>query len=200
MTTNAHSMAMCNVKCSALIDCTSSDLQTCTDYKSCHRTFCRGKAQHAVMAMTSGRCVATIAVTVVAMLQANASLADGAVAVGLPSDVARDGFAVGHQVNAPDMETARKEAIAGCQRSIGASEKAKTLCKIVATFQNQCFAVAIDPKDGTPGVGWAIEQDSTLAEKEAVAQCRTTAGTGREQFCVVMRDKGKNIDCDGNAK
>jgi Domain of unknown function (DUF4189) len=152
------------------------------------------------MAMTSGRCVAMIAAAIAVIATSQRSLADGAVAIGLPSNVARDGFAVGHQVNAPDLETARKGAVAGCQKSIGASDKTKTLCKVVATFQNQCFAVAIDPKDGTPGVGWAIEENSALAEKEAVAQCRTTAGADREQFCVVMRDKGKNVDCDGNAK
>jgi uncharacterized protein DUF4189 len=152
------------------------------------------------MASTSDGCIAIIAVMIAVTMQSNGSLADGAVAIGLPSNVARDGFAIGHQVNAPDMETARKGAVAGCQKSIGASEKAKALCKVVATFQNRCFAVAIDPQDGTPGVGWAIEENSALAEKAAVAQCRTTAGADREQFCVVMRDKGKNIDCDGNAK
>jgi hypothetical protein len=160
----------------------------------------RAMGRRFLMATTPGRFVAIVGVMIAVMMQPNRSMADGAVAVGLPSDVARDGFAVGHQVNAPDMETARKGAIAGCQKSVSASEKAKALCKVIATFQNQCFAVAIDPKDGTPGVGWSIEESSALAAKAAVAQCRTTAGAGREEYCVVMKDRGKNIDCDGNAK
>lgn len=131
---------------------------------------------------------------------ATPSLADSALAVGLPADVGNDGFASGFQLNAPDMDTARKGAISGCQKSVGASDAAKKLCKVVATFKNQCFSVAIDPKDGTPGVGWSIAENQDQADAQAIAQCRTTAGAGREQFCIVMEGRGTNRGCDGNAK
>lgn len=53
------------------------------------------------------------------------SIAEGALAIGLASDVAKHGFASGHKANAPDFAHARQEAIDGCHRSIGASEEAK---------------------------------------------------------------------------
>jgi Domain of unknown function (DUF4189) len=125
-------------------------------------------------------------------------IADGALAVGLPADVAHVGFAAGHKLNAPDMDAARKGALDGCHTSINASEAAKKLCKVIATFRNQCYAIAIDPKNGTPGVGWSIAESLDKAKEQAIAQCRTTAGADRQQFCVILdaRDQG----CDGNAK
>jgi hypothetical protein len=127
------------------------------------------------------------------------SPADSALALGLPADVVHEGFASGFTLNAPNMDAARQSAIAGCQKSVGASEAARNLCKVVATFRNQCFAVAIDPADGTPGVGWSIAENQKMADAQAIAQCRTTAGADRVQFCVVMEGRGTNRGCDGNA-
>ena len=125
--------------------------------------------------------------------------ADGALAVGLPADVARVGFATGHAQNHPDLDGARKAAIAACQKSPRASHAAKALCKVVATFRNQCFAIAIDPKNGTPGVGWSIAENLAKAEEQAIAQCRTTAGANRQQFCVIG-NRATDEGCDGKAK
>ncbi len=146
------------------------------------------------------RNVAIAALLLAALLNASSSRADSAPAVGLPADVVHDGFASGFQLNAPDMDTARKGAITGCQKSVGASEKARKLCKVVATFHNQCFAVAIDPANGTPGVGWSIAENQKMADAQAIAQCRTTAGADRQQFCVVMEGRGTNRSCDGTAE
>jgi len=143
---------------------------------------------------------AIVALVIGAALQPGPSFADGALAVGQSDNVARDGFASGYRLNAPDMDTARKGAIAGCQKSVGASDKAKKLCKVVATFRNQCLAIAIDPKDGTPGVGWSIAENQDMADKQAIEQCRSTAGAARRQFCVIMKDRGTNRGCDGSAK
>ena len=71
-----------------------------------------------------------------APLNASSSRADSALAAGLPADVVHDGFASGFQLNAPDMDTARKGAITGRQKSVAASEKARKLCKVVPTFHN----------------------------------------------------------------
>jgi len=147
-----------------------------------------------------GRYVAIAAMVLTAMANTSPSIADGALAVGLPADVVHYGFASGFRLNAPDMATARTGAIQGCQKSVGASDAAKKLCKVIATFHNQCFAIAIDPKNGTPGVGWSIAENQDMADKQAIAQCRTTAGPDRQEFCVVMKDRGINRGCDGTAK
>jgi hypothetical protein len=131
-------------------------------------------------------------------LQSSPCVAAGAVALGLPADVARVGFAAGHALNAADFDSARQTAIDGCHKSDGASVAAKKLCKVVATFSNQCYAIAIDPKDGTPGVGWAIAESQELADKQAIGQCRSTAGSARAGFCKIS--SANDHGCDGNAK
>ncbi len=73
------------------------------------------------------------------------------------------------------------------------------LCKVIATFRDECFAIAIDPKDGTPGVGWAIAENLQMADKQAIDQCRTTAGPTRANFCVIFRPDHDH-GCDGRAK
>lgn len=143
---------------------------------------------------------AMIAKALVLMLAAStlwptAGVADGALAVGLPANVARQGFANGYSWDNSTMETARTRAIEGCRESRGASKIAKDLCRVVATFRDQCVAVAIDPKDGTPGAGWAIGESQRAADQDALAQCRATAGTARQRFCAVS-DRA----CDGSAK
>lgn len=158
----------------------------------------QGANMHA-NAIILGRNAAIAALFLAAMLNASPSRADSALAVGLPADVSHEGFASGFQLNAPDMDTARKGAIAGCQKSVGASEAARKLCKAVATFHNQCFAVAIDPANGTPGVGWSIAENQKMADAQAIAQC-PTAGANRQQFCVVMEGRGTNRGCDVTAK
>jgi hypothetical protein len=67
----------------------------------------------------------------------------------------------------------------------------------MATFSNQCAAEAIDPKDGTPGFGWAIADTPEQAKSQALANCRDTAGPDRQDACVVP-DNG--IWCDGRAR
>jgi hypothetical protein len=136
---------------------------------------------------------------VYALVWSQPSLPAGAVAVGVPPDVAKQGFAAGHSVNAATPAEARKRALEGCHKSVGASAAAMKLCNVVATFSNQCMAVAMDPKDGTPGVGWAIAETQKEADAEAIAQCRNTAGPSRRDFCTID-SRGVNRACDGNAK
>jgi Domain of unknown function (DUF4189) len=54
------------------------------------------------------------------------------------------------------------------------------LCSVVATFQNQCVAVAIDPQVGTPGFGWAVADTEEAAGDEALSNCRQTAVDRRQ--------------------
>ena len=122
--------------------------------------------------------------------------AEGALAVGLPSDVAGEGFAYGFALDEPTAEQARAAALRDCKTEApGVDPRAQALCAVVQTFKNQCFAVAMDPKDATPGVGWAVARDKEAAGREALARCVATAGADRRDACEVTHS-----DCDGDAK
>src|SRR5258708_15139013 len=89
---------------------------------------------------------------------------DGALAVGMPANVAREGFAYGSALDSASMDAARTAAIDRCRGALGnASAELRKLCKVVATVRHQRFAVAMGPKDGTPGVRWAIADNQPRA-------------------------------------
>jgi hypothetical protein len=134
----------------------------------------------AICVMANGRCMAA-----------------GAVALGEPSDIAKDGVAIFAQVGASNAKAAKDLALAGCKALGHASETTKALCKIVATFENQCVAEAFDPEDGTPGFGWSMAPNSKQATEQALSNCRDTAGPERQDKCVVGP---RNLWCDGSAK
>jgi hypothetical protein len=119
------------------------------------------------------------------------AMADGALAVGTTSDVVKDGIAFGYVVDSTSSGDARTSAMQYCS-TFKRAPKAAAQCQLVATFKNECFAIAMDPKDGTPGAGWAIAGTKVLAESRALANCRVTAGTARREYCEI--DVAK---CDG---
>jgi hypothetical protein len=121
------------------------------------------------------------------------SLAGGALAIALPKDVIKDGFAYGSAYNYPTTEEASKRALEKCQET--KSDLRKKLCKVINAFQDQCVAVAMDPADGTPGVGWAITNDLLSAERIALEKCEATAGPGRAPDF----DRGVSSGCGGVA-
>ena len=125
-----------------------------------------------------------------------AGAAEGAIAVGLPRDVAEEGFAFGFAINEARVDAARAEALRSCkEESPGVDKRAQALCAVVQSFRDQCFAVAMDPQDATPGVGWAVAADKATASRDALAKCVETAGDGRRDACEVSR-----AECDGSAK
>jgi hypothetical protein len=131
-----------------------------------------------------------------ALLQPDRAAAEGAIAVGQPKDVAKEGYAYAYSTGKADMQTARTEALETCRKpGSGKSDQGRKLCKVVGTFTNECIAVAMDPKAGTPGVGWAIGGTLQLAEAQAVTRCKATAGAGRGEYCKV-----DNSRCDGEKK
>src|SRR5690349_3850162 len=70
--------------------------------------------------------------------------ADGALAVGEPADVAQEGYAYGFALDEPDADAARAGAMRDCRTPTqGIDPRAQALCKVVQTFKNQCFAVAM---------------------------------------------------------
>src|SRR5437762_3041154 len=104
------------------------------------------------------------AILVVLAASPRFAAAEGALAVGLPDDVARDGVAIGMSYNYRDRAGAEERALKECRSFVDAPESTRTLCKIIETFSSQCLAVSLDPKAGTPGVGWAIAPSKEEAE------------------------------------
>lgn len=119
--------------------------------------------------------------------------ADGAIAVGLPPDVVKQGFAYGYVTDYPDANQADTQALKKCRETT--IDAVRPLCTVIQDFKNQCVAVAMDPQAGTPGVGWAVAPDSHAAEAQALSKCEATAGPGRRAACAV-----DHSSCDGNAK
>lgn len=122
-----------------------------------------------------------------------ASLAEGAVALGLPANVATDGVAIGHSDSHDTREGAERSAMALCQREEQGATKG--LCRIVLNFKDQCVAVAVDPLSGTAGFGWAVADTRQAAAERALALCRDSSMPERRNACKI--DGG---GCDGSAK
>jgi hypothetical protein len=126
----------------------------------------------------------------------NRGAAEGALAVGQPANVAKDGFVYGYTTKKASPDEARKLALELCRKpGPSKSSVAIPLCTLVAGFHDQCVAVAEDPQAGTPGVGWAIADNLRKAESEALAKCEATAGPGRRAACRVDHSQ-----CDGTAQ
>jgi hypothetical protein len=144
--------------------------------------------------------------TLAAILAANdPANSEGAIAEGIaPGGVAK-GYEMSIIVNRATTELARTDAVASCKKTPekvasgaapdASNAKARARCAVVITFHDKCAAFALDPKDGTPGAGWAIGDTQGQADDEALAHCRSVAGADRRDFCKVT-----NRSCDGTAK
>ena len=150
------------------------------------RSFSFGRANAALMVALLG----------IATLAPQRAAADGALAVGVPKDVAKDGFAYAYSTGKNDVIAARREALETCKApGSGKSQQGRDLCSVVGTFTGECVAVAMDPGAGTPGVGWAIGGTLKIAESLAIQRCKSTAGAGRADYCKIDNSK-----CDGETK
>jgi hypothetical protein len=108
----------------------------------------------------------------------------GSLAVGETVSVAKDGIAMGTSWNWSSADEANQHALENCKKwKDKGAPKAADLCRVIATFHNECYAVSLDPKPGTPGAGWAIAEDKETAEARAIAHCKLTAGPDRAQYC-----------------
>ena len=119
-----------------------------------------------------------------------AALAEGAIAIGASGNFAKDGFAFGGAINKSNTDEAGEQALSTCKKYEGAPKMA-AICRVVMSFSRECYALAFDPKPGTPGVGWAVGPDKESAEERALAACQATAGASRRKFC-----KGSQSFCD----
>ncbi len=111
--------------------------------------------------------------------------AEGALAIGLPADVAKDGVAFGYAVSFASQEKAQATAMGHCHTTRDSTDAARALCKVVETFRGQCLAISMDPQAGTPGVGWAVAATKPEAEQRALSACVATAGEGRRGACQI---------------
>lgn len=131
-----------------------------------------------------------------ATLWSNPGAAEGALAIGLPAHVEKDGFAYAYHIGKEPADDARRAALESCREPAqNKAAAARKLCKVIASFHDQCVAVAEDPQAGTPGVGWAITDTLRDAEASALEKCEATAGAGRRAACRVDHSQ-----CDGTAK
>ena len=113
----------------------------------------------------------------------------GAIAVGASTNIVADGLAIGYANDEANAETANALALKNCRSFPEAPQRTRDLCRVVHTFQRQCVSVALDPKDGTPGWGWAVAATSREADEQSMRMCRSTAGRDREGFCEVVRSQ-----------
>jgi hypothetical protein len=121
--------------------------------------------------------------------------AEGAMAVGIARGGVAKGYATGFAVNQPAVKAARSSAVEQCRKTKNSNADAREHCEAVVTFHNKCVASAVDPKSKTPGAGWGIGETQKVADSQALARCRSTAGSDREEFCQIT-----DRYCDGNAK
>jgi Domain of unknown function (DUF4189) len=129
-----------------------------------------------------------IAMVAMAAVASSPAGADGALAVGSTGDVAKDGIAVGTSINYKTASEAEQASLKRC-RDYKPAPKAAAQCRSVGTFRGECYAVSFDPKEGTPGAGWAIASTKALAEERPIANCQITAGDGRRDFCRIEESK-----------
>jgi len=119
------------------------------------------------------------------------AIAAGALAIGEPERIEKRGVAVGTAYNFKDRSSAEAAALRKCLDFKDAPPDTRALCKVIESFDKECYAIALDLKAGTPGFGWAIKADKAAAEDLAMANCRKTAGKARVDFCKLTLS-----DCD----
>ena len=116
--------------------------------------------------------------------------AAAALAVGV-TDSPADGIAYGWAINFPSLEEARKVALEKC-RAFENAPKAVKACKLIGAAEKHCLALAFDPKNDSPGMGWAIESSREAAQRRALERCRAAAPPRRRGVCEIDL-----IKCDG---
>ena len=133
----------------------------------------------------------SVSLLAASLLLATPVKAASAFAAGIPDDIATSGVAVGAGYNYDTRELAEENAMDQCHKQMSATAEVRGMCKIVDHFDHRCLVVAMDPKDGTPGFGWAIADTADSAHDQALNFCRQTAGNDRGPYCVVSF-----TDCD----
>jgi hypothetical protein len=113
--------------------------------------------------------------------------AHGALAIGIPESVAKDGFSIGYAWDKPNLDIARVDALRSCLDLQTASLHARGFCKIITAFSRRCVSIAHDP--GGLGWGWAVEPTSASAQAQALRSCVSTV----RKSCTIAASQ-----CDTN--
>jgi hypothetical protein len=123
--------------------------------------------------------------------------AEGALAVGVPRNVAESGLAIGFSYNFATAQEASEAAMKRCrERGEETTPSIAGLCvQVGRTFRNQCAVIALDKEAGTPGYGWGIAPTKAKATEIALANCEALAGADRRGACEVT-----STACDGEAQ
>lgn len=137
-----------------------------------------------------------------AFLQTCPSIADGAIAVGVPARGPYYGFSWGASADQGGDES-QTHAVQICRGQDpvyrapkGQINEAQSRCGIVGTFRDQCAGMAFNGDQNTPATayGWAIAPDSDAVTKQAIVRCEAMRG-GRGRECHLDA-----FICDGSAK
>lgn len=110
-------------------------------------------------------------------------MAAGALAIGEPGDVAKEGLALSIARDYATEAEAAAAALDACQKSEGMPASTTALCKVVRTFKYECVVTAYDTEPSTPGWGYGVGVTRFTAEDEAMQNCRMRAGVERAKFC-----------------
>jgi hypothetical protein len=140
------------------------------------------------------RAIAASVVLVAALAWANGSLAQGALAVGIPDGNPARGFKWDVRVNTADAATlVMDDCHAAKNPRTGAA------CKLIDTFNDQCVAITSNGEPTAPvtAAGWAIAPDRVTAVNRALAQCEAMR-KGKGPMCRL--DGEGSLLCDGDAK
>jgi len=111
--------------------------------------------------------------------------AHSALAYGTHGSVASGGLALGYAYNYSTKGEAESQALQQCLSYMDAPPETRAACKLVSSFDNQCLAVALDPKAGTEGFGWAVSDTLAEAKAQAMRECRDTDGPANADACQI---------------
>ena len=122
--------------------------------------------------MNCYRALALIALLMFIIAVPRLTQAHGALAIGIPENVALHGFSIGFAWDKPNVDIARVDALRTCLDLPTALPHARGLCRVVTTFSRQCLSIANDP--GGSGWGWGVDTSSARAQSKALASCVST--------------------------
>jgi hypothetical protein len=108
--------------------------------------------------------------------------AHGAIAIGGATSDSPNGSAYGISYSWATKAKADANARAECEKHRG---KIGTRCEVVADYTRQWASVAMDPKGGTPGIGWGVDPDKKSVEAFALYRCKQTSPEDRKPFCAI---------------
>jgi hypothetical protein len=123
------------------------------------------------------------AIAIALMCSAHGAIAAGALAIGEPADVAKEGLALSIARDYATEAEASAAALEACRKYDGVPATTTALCKVVRTFKYECVVTAYDPEPSTTGWGFGVGITRFTAEDQAMQECRTRAGVDRAKFC-----------------